>query len=221
MANVIVLGTAHHWHWETQIYSPGILIDLLKKTEPDLICAELSPEQLSGTTTCNSKPEYPKAIIPFAKQQKIPIIPIQPCTERGLEYGNRKRKEIERIKSSPGMEEKWGFWMDLSASMEDVNSPTLFDFLCRGYDTWLEIIYGRLYPKLFPNLGVLWEEWNQYFMTEIEKAIIENPDYRITVTVGNAHKYWLNNKLSCMHGIRLEHIQNYLDEDIYRRLTIK
>mgnify|MGYP001097944234 CR=1 FL=1 len=213
MANVIVLGTAHHWHWETPIYSTETLIDLLKKPEPDLICAELSPEQLNGTTTCNSKPEYPKAIIPFAQRYDIPIIPLQPSTEQGLEYGNRKRKEIERIKSTPGISEKWEFWMDLSASMQKVNSPTLFDFLCRGYDTWLEIIYDRLYPRLFPKLGELWEEWNQYFITEVEKAIKKNPESRITVTVGNKHKYWLNNRLSCMNGIRLEHIQNYLDEE--------
>lgn len=214
MANVIVLGTAHQWHWETPIYSPEILIDLLRNTEPDLICAELSPEQLNGTTTCNSKPEYPKAIIPFAKQHKIPIVPIQPCTEHGLEYGNRKRQEIERVKATPGLSEKWDIWMDLSDSIQEVNSPTLFDFLCRGYDTWIEIVYDKFYSRLFPDLGALWSEWNQYFITEVEKAIVENPECRITVTVGNAHKYWLNNRLSCMKGVRLEHIQKYLDLEI-------
>lgn len=47
-------------------------------------------------------------------------------------------------------------------------------------------------------------------MTEIEKAIKDNPDGRITVTVGNSHKYWLNNRLKSYDGVNLEHIQRYL-----------
>ena len=213
MVDVVVIGTAHHWHWENPMYSSGILLELIKKTEPDVICAELSPEQLNGTTTCNSKPEYPKAIIPFAERNKIPIVPIQPCTELGLEWGNRKRKEIERVKATSGLSEKWDFWMDLSYSMEEVESYSLYDYLSRGYDHWIEVIFDKLYPRLFPELGKLCEEWNRNFLKVIEKAIEEYPDSRITITVGNKHKYWLNNRLRKMESVRYKHIQDYLDRN--------
>ena len=211
MVNVVVIGTAHHWHLNNPMFSLEILIDLIKKTNPDLICAELSPEQLNGTITCNSKPEYPKAIIPFAREQGISIVPFQPCTAEGLYYGDRKKRVSDKIKSTPDLSGNWEFWMDLGHSMEEVNSPTLFAFQSRAYDTWVEIIYEKLQSRILHAMWELWDEWNRSFFAVIKETIKENPGKRITVTVGNKHKYWLNNRLKVLESVSFEHIQDYLD----------
>lgn len=211
MANVVVIGTAYQWHLYSPMYSLEILVDLVKKTNPDIICVEFSPEQLENTAAGDAKPEYPRAIIPFAREQGITIVPLQPESSFWIEQENKVKEEINRIESTPELSKKWEFWTELRKSMGEVYSRSLFDFQCQAYDTWIEIIWDRFYSKMFPGLGKLWEQWNNGFWEVIEKTIKENPDKRITITVGNKHKYWLNNKLRSMKSVEFEHIQKYLN----------
>ena len=208
---VVVIGTEHDLHYEDPKFSLKILVELIQKTNPDIICAELSSEQLEGTQTCKSKPEYPDAIIPFAQKNSIPVIPIQPCTSEGIEWGNRQRIEKARIQSTPGLKEKWDFWLLLSDSCEEVDSPTLHAMQSRAYDTWSEIIFERLQSKLFPELWKLKEEWNSRFYLNILKTIHDNSGSRIAITVGFKHKHWLNNRLGNIPNVTLEHIEDYID----------
>lgn len=210
MAKVVVIGTVYQWHLYSPMYSLEILVDLIKKTEPDIICVEFSPEQLEDSAACEAKPEYPQAIIPFARERGITIVPLQQDSATWGEHEKRVKEEIKRIESTPDLSEKWDFWGELRKSMGEVYSRSLFDFQCQAYDTWTEIIYGKFYSKMFPELGKLWEQWNNRFWKVIENTINQNPHQRITVTVGTKHKYWLNNKLRSMKSVEFEHIQKYL-----------
>ncbi|MBD3276859.1 MAG: hypothetical protein GF388_01020 [Candidatus Aegiribacteria sp.] len=219
MANLIVIGTQHELHLTDPIFNLEKLVELIHSTYPDIICAEVSPEQLSGETTCNSKPEYPKAVFPYSTVNNIPVIPIQPCTEIGLEWGDRYRREKARVQENADLKMKWDLWMALSDSCEEVSSPTLHSKQSRAYDMWLEITWGRFRQKLFPKLSSLAEEWNNHFYQNIVKVIQDNPDSRITVTVGIKHKYWLNNRLSELPNVSLEHAEDYIDSKDNIRLT--
>ena len=219
MANLIVIGTQHELHLNDPVFNLDKLVELIHSTEPDIICAEVSPEQLSGESTCNSKPEYPKAIFPYSIEKSIPVIPIQPCTAIGLEWGNRYRHEKSRVQESADLKLKWDFWMALSDSCEEVSSPTVHARQSRAYDMWVEITWGRLREKLFPELSSLAEEWNSYFYQNVMKVIQDNPESRITVTVGIKHKYWLNNRIAELPGVTLEHIEDYIDTKDNVRLT--
>jgi len=219
LANLIVIGTQHELHLTDPIFNLEKLVELIHSTKPDIICAEVSPEQLSKETTCNSKPEYPKAIIPYSIKTSIPVIPIQPSTAIGLEWGNRYRQAKAAVKANVDLKEKWDFWMTLSDSCEEVSSPTLHAKQSRAYDMWVEITWGRLRHKLFPELSSLEEEWNNNFYKNVMKAIQDNPESRITVTVGIKHKYWLNNRLGEVPNVTLEHIEDYIDTKDNVRLT--
>ncbi len=207
---VIIIGTEHDRHFTDPKFGLDTLIELIQKTEPDVICAELSPEQLDGTTTCNSKPEYPNAIIPYAREHGIPIVPIQPCTSEGLEWGNRKRAELERIQLTEDLKKNWDFWMILSDCIEAVNSPTLKTMQSRAYDTWSEIIWEKLQRKLFPALWDLKEEWNRRFYSRIEETISEFSGCTILVTVGFKHKHRLLDILQERDDIIQRYIEDYI-----------
>ncbi len=213
MTSVVVVGTMYQWHLKSPMYDMDVLVDLIRKTDPDIICTEFSPEQLESESACRAKPEYPRAIIPFAEENGIPIVPMQQDTESWIEYERRVQREIDRIKSDPDLSLKWEFWTGLRESMGEVYSQSLFDFLCQAYDTWTEIIYGRFYSRLFPELGRLWEQWNQRYLCVIEKAVKENPGSRITITTGVKHKYWLNNELRAMDTVDFHHVQEFLPLD--------
>ncbi|MBN2587200.1 MAG: hypothetical protein JXA64_02150 [Candidatus Fermentibacteraceae bacterium] len=192
------------------MYSLDVLSCLIGKTNPDILCTEFSDEQLEDESACDEKPEYPLAIIPYARKHGIPMVSLQQKLDSWREYERKVQNEIERIKKDPALSRKWEFWKELRESMGEIYSRNLFDFLCQAYDTWTEIIHGRFYSRLFPELGRMLDDWNQQYCDIVEKTVKDNPESRITVTVGSKHKYWINNRLRVMEDVSFQHIQEYL-----------
>ena len=219
LANLIVIGTQHELHLTDPIFNLEKLVELIHSTKPDIICAEVSPEQLSGETTCNSKPEYPKAILPYAHENGIEVIPIQPPTEEGYRQEERNQKVMEMIKSDPESLAKWKLWEELFDAASETKSPSLHSLQSRAYDHWMEIIWEKYQAKLFPKYWDVKEIWNIEFLNRITKTIESNGHKRITVTVGIKHKHWLNNRLGEVPNVTLEHIEDYINTKDNVRLT--
>jgi len=219
LANLIVIGTQHELHLTDPIFNLEKLVELIHSTKPDIICAEVSPEQLSGETTCNSKPEYPKAILPYAYENGIEVIPIQPSTKEGYRQEERNQKVMEMIKSDPESLTKWKLWEKLFDAASETKSPSLHSLQSRAYDHWMEIAWEKYQAKLFPEYWDVKEIWNKEFLNRILKAIEANKNKRITVTVGIKHKHWLNNRLVKEANVTLEHIEDYIDTEDNVRLT--
>ena len=219
MANLIVIGTQHELHLTDPLFDLEKLVKLIHSTKPDIICAEISPEQLSGEITCNSKPEYPKAILPYAHENDIEIIPIQPPTAEGYRQQERNEKVMGMINSDPESLAKWDLWKQLFDAASETNSPTLHSLQSRAYDLWMEIIWEKYQAKLFPEYWNVKEIWNKEFLKQIEKTIQNNKEKRITVTVGIKHKHWLNNRLGNIPNVTIEHIEDYIDTKDNIRLT--
>ena len=219
MANLIVIGTQHELHLTDPIFNLEKLVELIHSTKPDIICAEVSPEQLSGETTCNSKPEYPKAILPYAQKNGIEVIPIQPPTAEGYLQQERNEKAIREIKSNPESLVKWKCREELFAAFSGFSSLSLHSLQSRAYDHWMEIVWERYHAKVFPDFWAAKEHWNNEFLRRIADTIQKRKSKRITVTVGIQHKHWLNKKLGKMVNVTLEHIEDYIDTKDNFRLT--
>ncbi|PIE51151.1 hypothetical protein CSA37_13405 [Candidatus Fermentibacteria bacterium] len=211
MANLIVIGTQHELHLVDPVFNLSKLVELIHATKPDIICAELSPEQLFGKTTCNSKPEYPKAILPYAYENGIEVIPIQPPTEEGYRQEERNRKVMEMINSDPESLARWKLRKKLFETASEAKSLSLHSLQSRAYDHWMEILWEKYQAKLFPEFWNVKEIWNIEFLNRITKTIESNREKRITVTVGIKHKHWLNNRLDEVPNVKLEHIEDYID----------
>ena len=214
-----MIGTEHELHLTDPIFDLEKLVELIHSTKPDIICAEVSPEQLSGETTCNSKPEYPKAILPYARENEIEVIPIQPPTAEGYKQQERNQQVIDKIKSDPESLAKWECRAEFFAAASELSSPSLHSLQSRAYDLWMEIIWEKYQAKLFPEYWDVKEIWNKEFLNRILEAIEKNNDKRITVTVGIKHKHWLNNRLAGLPDVTLEHIEDYIDTKDNVRLT--
>ena len=225
---VIVLGTAHFDKEQTPVYI-GRLVEIVREITPDIICAELSVDQLNGTTTCNSKPEYPDAIMPVAREMNIPIVPIQPGISEPIAFSLEERKAsiYDDIRST----ESGKFHLEY---MEKIGEITL--------SNWLELLKGpngienvqlrefdliQVEPEwtatehFFPELYKLWNEWNEYFLDRINETIENHRGKLILVTVGLAHKYWLWNKLKSRDDIILHNLQSFRQARERSRSTLK
>jgi pheromone shutdown protein TraB len=215
-ATVVILGTVHLNKKNAPEYIKA-LENIVAKINPDIICAELSPEQLERPATCLSKPEYPDAIVPTARRMEIPVVPIQPSDKESLAATCEARKTAiyDRVKSK----ESGGFLLEYLQKVAQITLSNLTEVMqdvegiehvqLREFDRLQFEPFYIADREYFPELDELWEEWNQYFLDRIEETITKLPGKLILVTVGLAHKYWLWEKLEAREDITLHNLQSF------------
>jgi len=212
---IVVLLASLHLDEET---APAFLEDyrqVLREIAPSVICAELSPEQLAGTATCGSKPEYEAAVLPVARELGARVVPIQMPTEEALAWQQRMQDAYKRLGSTPEGRPYLAHCEALEkAELEGTlriarRSGGLEYFQLREYD-WLQVAPTyEVMSVLFPELFALHEEWKLYFLRRIEEALGEFASERLVVTIGGYHKYWLWDRLSTRGDVSVHNLQSY------------
>jgi hypothetical protein len=198
---IIILGTIHIDKESSPAYS-GRLEKLLEEIKPDVLYAELSAEQLDGSTAIETKPEYTDVILPFVKKIDIPVIPIQPHADAGKQMEEEKEAILDRIEQHQWLRVVWDFssqWEEcmyaklipLLDDPEAIEKLQLTEIDKLHIEPWFEVL-GRYFPEYI----TLWDKWNEHFLEKIQQAIKEHEGKRILVTVGLNHKYWLMDKLT-------------------------
>lgn len=211
---IILFGSTHLGKGIAPVYIDRYQ-SIIREINPDIICAELSPEQLAKTATCHSKPEYDAAILPVASELNIPIVSIQMDNENGGRWEKEKNKILEDMMATP----QGKFYTEFN----EVVSETMMANLIKVLQTpeGIEIIQQRAYDLLmvepeyagmrrfFPEYMKLSDGWNRYFLERIEETVALNPGVKIMVIVGAFHKYWLWNKLERRGDIILHNLQSF------------
>jgi hypothetical protein len=188
---------------------------VLREIAPSVICAELSPEQLAGTTTCKSKPEYEAAVLPVARELDARVVPIQMPTKDALAWQARMQDFHQRLRLTP----QGRFYLAYSEALEKAQLEGMLqvarrrggmEYLQLREHDWLQV--GPTYAAmatLLPELFTLHEEWNLSFLSRIEEALGEYAGERFVITVGGYHRYWLWNRLSTRDGVSVHNLQSY------------
>lgn len=73
---VVILGVEHSSQLINSNHQPAVLRAFINKVNPSVICIERSPEEFSRNDFYEFTYEQQNVIIPYARQQKIPIYPI-------------------------------------------------------------------------------------------------------------------------------------------------
>ncbi|MEZ5358293.1 MAG: hypothetical protein R3F48_05635 [Candidatus Zixiibacteriota bacterium] len=217
-STVILLGTIHFGsdHYPKYIRQ---LHNIILEISPDVICAEISPDQLDGSTTCNSKPEYPCCILPISREKSIPVVPIQPgCDEpiatsledrkltalQSASSNSAEAKLLEYIKRCD--EVSINFWRTImrnEMAIERVQSSEFHIAIAPQ---------AYVMAEYFPEFMRLSDEWNEYFLGKIENTITSNKYQKILVIVGLGHKYWLWDHLKKRTDIILHNILTFREK---------
>ena len=212
--SVIILGTIHADKKQYPNYIDK-LSEIIKEINPQIICAELSPEQLQSNNPITSKPEYYFGIMPVVKDLNIEIVPIQPVTKIGIEI-EKKKKEFEiKINENEIDKIKWNFLEDfeticLKNLFPLINQQNVFENLqMKEIDLWFYESLYELIEKHFPEIYEYWIEWNQMFLEIITETITKTDGKRILITVGLEHKYWLMKKLFEITNIDVHNLSSF------------
>jgi hypothetical protein len=211
---VVIFGTFHSGKKDTPEYAERLRL-VLKEIGPDVICAELSPEQLSGEVSCKSKPEYPDVILPFAEEHATPVVPIQPDTEAGLKLEQEMARIVRESTAGAAARAMWEYseYLDEAASdgwrevLQD--STGIENVQLRAFDLLAMKPGWDATRKYFPEVALQWEAWNEHFLGRIEAAIHEHAGRCILLTTGLAHKYWLWERLRERSDVELHNLRSF------------
>jgi len=198
---LIITGTVHLGEDGAAAYIKQVHL-LLMQLRPDIICAELTPEQAEGRATIDSKPEYHGAIIPAAEELGVRIIPIQPDEAVGAEIEQRQRTALEKIQKAPDKVTVWRMWetfaervaAGVSTIVEQSDGLALlqsFELDSLVFEPWWNGIRDE-----FPEFYDSWEDFNRLMLERILDVVQQHPQKRIVLSIGLAHRYWMRRHLA-------------------------
>jgi len=210
---IIILATLHQFHLKCKFYALDDLRKIIEKIDPNVICVELTENDLKEKKEQNIKIEYPKCIIPLADEKDYKLIAMEPNETEYSRIINTYRQGIKKIETEEPKKIEllnkytkvlydylWSCWH----SPIDVNS-SLTNVLFDAKHTFQNSLFGSGEEQS-------WEEWNDHFLNTILNIVETHRGKKILVTVGVEHVYWLMNHLKDRPGIKLVEVYEVYHE---------
>ena len=207
---VIIIATLHQFHAQCNFYSLDHLRTIIEKINPDIICVELTAEDLKSKKDQAIKIEYPKCIIPLAKKKGYKLIPMEPNEPEYSRLVNKykqayqkidpKKKEIFNLYTKLLFDYLFAYWK----SLVDVNSQ-LTNALFELKHKFQNSLFGSVEEQC-------WEDWNNHFLNTILKVAETHKGKNMLVAVGVEHVYWLKKHLKSNSTIKIVEFNEAVDE---------
>jgi hypothetical protein len=199
-SRVAVLGTLAELHQEPIKYNLRTLRRLVKDVRPDLLCAEIHPDDWQSDDLNRLPPEYRETLVPLSRRTDIIIVPISSSKEweliapRGGCLLGLRTLLVRLLKGQLRLMQR------LANGPRAINSG-LFGWLCDGMCTITAWVCG-------PQAQSAWDKANQAILNNIVTAIRRDPGRRVLVTVDCRRRHRL--ELNLRHIPEVE-LVNYLE----------
>jgi len=210
---IIILATLHQFHEKCKFYSLEHLKTIIEKIDPDVICVELTAEDLKTPKEQAVKVEYPHCIIPLAERRGYKLVPMEPdepeysrivnmysLVEKEAESKEPYKIEIFNLY----VKALYDYLFTYRNSPADVNSQ-LTNALFEVKHEFQNSLYGQIEKQC-------WNEWNTHFLKAILDASKTYKGKKILVTVGAEHVYWLKKQLQNNSEIDLVEVDELLNK---------
>lgn len=194
-SRVAVLGLLADLHQEPVQYDLKSLRRLVKTIHPDLLCAEIDPEDWEVRDLGRVSPEYRESLVPLARRTDIVVVPVRASSQRDMllpEKGPFRTLRRFVVRALNRMQRRL---LGLARGPQDLNSGKL-DLLCDGMCALSMRISGSPARQA-------WEAANQAMLDNILVAIQRDPGRRVLVTVDCRRRRWLMQKLAGQVGVEL------------------
>lgn len=194
-SRVAVLGLLADLHQEPIQYDLNLLRRLVKTIQPDLLCAEIHPDDWQAGDLSKAAPEYKETLVPLSRRTGIIIVPVSGSNDRGhiiprggpllgvrgfiARWLNGLQRYLQRFAKGP----------------DDVNSG-IFDVICDGMCALNVRVGGAETERM-------WDDANRAILDNILETVRRDPGRRVLVTVDCRRRRWLMNCLRRVPEIEL------------------
>lgn len=194
-SRVAVLGLLADLHHEPIQYDLNLLRRLVKMIQPDLLCAEIHPDDWQTGDLSKAAPEYEGTLVPLSRRTGIVIVPVGGSNDRGHivpRGGSLLGVRGFIVRRLNGLQR---FLQRFAKGPDDVNSG-IFDTVCDGMCAVNIRVSGA-------ETRHVWDDANQAIVNNVLQAVRRDPGRRVLVTVHCRRRRWLMSKLMAVPEIEL------------------
>ncbi len=196
-SRVAVLGTLAELHQKPIKYDLRALRRLVRDLKPDLLCAEIHPDDWKKDDVSKMLPEYRDALLPLSRRTDIIVVPVSNWHQLGL-FAPRgggllgMRRLVVRLLTG-----QLRLMQRLANGPRAINSG-LFGWVCDGVCSLTAWVCG-------PEVQRAWDQANQAILNNILAAIRRDPGRRVLVTVDCRRRHRLERYLRSRPEVELVH----------------
>lgn len=194
-SRVAVLGTLAELHQEPIEYNLQTLRRLVKDLQPDLLCAEIHPDDWQAGDLSRLPPEYRETLVPLSRRTDIIIVPVSGSKERELVAPRGGRMLGLRTLLVRSLNGQLRLMQRLANGPRAINSG-LFGWICDGMCALTAWVCG-------PEAQRTWDQANQAILNNIISAIQRDPGRRVLVTVDCRRRHRLERNLRHVPKVEL------------------
>lgn len=194
-SKVAVLGLLADLHREPTQYDIILLRRLVKNIQPDLLCAEIHPDDWQSGDLSVVWPEYRETLLPLARRSDIIIVPVGGSTKGEIQLPRDDSLAGLRRLIVHFINRLQRLIMRLARHPDDLNGGAL-DTLCDGMCAVALWVSG-------PQARQAWDEANRAILNNIVAATHRDPKRRVLVTVDCRRRRWLIDHLRGISDIEL------------------
>lgn len=194
-SRVAVLGTLAELHQEPIKFNLKMLRRLVKELKPDLLCAEIHPNDWLTGDLDRMLPEYKEALVSLSRRSDIIIVPVSSSNDRELiapwdQRWYRLRSWIVRLLNG-----QLRFMQRVANGPRAINSG-VFGLICDGTCSLTAWVCGLEARRA-------WDKSNQAILDNIVAAVQRDPGRRVLVTVDCRRRHRLERNLRYVPEIDL------------------
>lgn len=194
-SRVAILGTLAELHLEPIQYNLKVLRRLVKDIQPDLLCAEIHPDDWQVGELTSLPPEYREALVPLSRRTDIIIVPVSGSRERELFVPRGERLAVLRSLIVRLLNGQLRLMQRLANGPGAINSG-FFGWMCDDVCRFTAWVCGQQAQQA-------WEQANQAIVNNILNAIQRDPGQRVLVTVDCRRRHQLDQALRRLPEVEL------------------
>jgi hypothetical protein len=172
LARIAILGTMADLHHQPLVYDLACLHALVGELEPDLLCAEVTPQVWEGGDLSAATVEVREALNPAVAETDVVLIPVSPSPNQFADFspsrGWRRRlvKGLERLLQ----------WGQRKAGRPEAINGSLFNLFCHSVCWLTEVAWDSEERQV-------WESQNEIMAENILRSVLRDPGRRVLVAV--------------------------------------
>jgi len=194
-SRVAVLGTLAELHQKPIKYDLRALRRLVRDLKPDLLCAEIHPDDWKKGDLSKMLPEYRDALLPLSRRTDIIIVPVSNWHQLDLFVPKKGhllglRTSVVRLLTG-----QLRLMQRLANGPRAINSG-LFGWVC-------DVVCSLTARVCGPEVQQAWDQANQAMLNNILAAIRRDPGRRVLVTVDCRRRHRLERYLRAEPEVEL------------------
>lgn len=190
-----MLGTLAELHREPIQYDLRTLRRLVKDLQPDLLCAEIHPDDWQSGELSRLPPEYRETLVPLSRRTDIIIIPVSGMRERELFAPRGERLPGFRSLVVRLLNGQLWLMQRLANGPQAINSG-LFGWMCDCVCRFTAWVGG-------PQVQQSWDQANQAIVKNVLGVVRRDPGRRVLVTVDCRRRHRLEQALRHLPEVEL------------------